>query len=167
MHGSAKIMVGVAAVATIAMVGIPGASAARTTKASASARTRAVGTSYFAPTMAGGGVTIFVSRDRRQVRRTTFAYQQTCTDGTTDYNWDGNQAIPLSAAGKFNTSYDSGPRTDPKFPGETTQLVTAMSGAVNKAGTRIVGTTQVTFTDTTPAGTVKCDTGLVHFTAVD
>jgi hypothetical protein len=168
MRGAVRVVVGLAAAGVIGAVPAAEAmSAGRTVKASTSAKTRAAGTSYFGATSSGGGVAILLSHDRRQVRRSVFAYQTTCTDGTTLSNWDSNDAIPISATGKFNANFDSGPQTSANFPGETRQLVTSISGVINKRGSKIVGTARVTFMDTMAAGSFKCDTGLIKFTAND
>jgi hypothetical protein len=183
----------VAAVATIGMVGDPAAAALaadsapvrvqapatvasakaaataglRTARRSTTAKTRSVGTNYFAPTTSGGGVSISLSRDGRQVRHAVFAFRQTCTDGSAVYAWDPNDAIPVAATGIFKSNFDSGPLTDPTLPGETTDLVTSIGGVISKGGARIVGTARVIFTTTNAARTIKCDTGEVHFTATD
>jgi hypothetical protein len=168
MRGAVRVVVGLAAAGVIGAVPAAEAmQAGRTAKASKSAKARRAGTSYFGATSAGGGVAILLSRDRRQVRRSVFAYQTTCTDGSTFSDWDGTDAIPISAAGKFNANFDSGPQTSANFPGETRQLVTSISGVINKRGSKIVGTARVTFMDAKAVGSFKCDTGLIQFTAND
>lgn len=168
MRGAVKVIAGFTAAAVIGAVPAAGATpAGRGAKASQSAKTRRAGTSYFGATAAEGGVAIRISRDGRQVRQTVFAYKQTCTDGTTIFNWDANTGIPISTAGTFKTNYDSGPQTDAKFPGEVTRLVSSITGTINKSGSRIVGTARVTFTDVKAVGSYACDTGLIRYTASD
>lgn len=142
-------------------------SASRAARASTSAKPRRVGTSYFAPTTAGGGVSISLSLDGREVRRAIFAFRQTCTDGSSVYSWDPDAAIPVTAAGTFKANFDSGQLGDPTLPGETTRLVTSISGVISRSGARIVGTARVVFTAANADRAVKCDTGEVHFTATD
>jgi hypothetical protein len=142
--------------------------AAADASASATAKkSRPAGTAYVASTPAGA-VHLVLSSDRRQVRSALFAYKQACSDGSTNYDYDLYQAIPISANRKFEYRYDSGAQPSATTPGATFAYTETIAGTLNKAGTKIVGTAKSTFSYTDPAGvTTSCDSGTVAFKAVD
>lgn len=145
----------------------PAAAVAVSADAAPVAKKAAPGTSFGATT-ADGGVQLVLTKDRRQVRSTLFAYKYTCTDGDSGFDYDGFKAIRIAADRSFKASYDSGPRPDPGTPGATLTYRSSISGKLNKLGTKIVGTARTTFSYASPAGTsYTCDTGSVAFVAAD
>lgn len=146
------------------------AAVALTSSASAasSAPTRSAGTSFAAST-AIGGVQLVLSRDNRSVRRALFAYETKCTDGDEFFDYDlFRDPIRIAADRTFKYRYDSPPEPSTLVPGTTYSWAHSISGTLNKARTKIVGTARSTLSGTTPAGAAyTCDTGLIRFTASD
>lgn len=125
------------------------------------------GTSFVAATPTGG-VSITMSRDRRQIKSAMFAYKSSCNDGDTTYDYDRYEAIPVGANRKFSYQFKSGPQPVASTPGATYSYTMSFTGLVNKAGTRIIGTARSTFAVMNPAGaSFACDTGTVAFKATD
>jgi hypothetical protein len=123
------------------------------------------GVAFVAET-AAGGLNIVLSADRRRVRTALFSYEQTCSDGDTTYDYDRFVAIPIAANRTFNYHYESGPQAMPATPGASFSYTNTLSGVVNKAGTRIIGSARSTFALSNPAGaSFTCDTGAVKFVA--
>jgi hypothetical protein len=163
------VIVSLAAAGVIGVVpaadAVSGESLAKSAK---STKVPPAGTSYFAPTTPAGGLALVVSRDLREVRRTVFAYQAPCTDGSRGPGtYDVLAPFPIAANRTFRARFDSGPQTSPKYPGLVVQTKISISGAINKSRSRIVGTARAITTITGVAGSDKCDTGLVVFTATD
>jgi hypothetical protein len=130
-------------------------------------QTRPAGTAYVASS-GNGGVQIVLSTDGRQVRTALFAYKLQCSDGSISYDYDVFEKLPVSATRKFSYSYDSGPKADPALPGATFAYTQSISGTLNKAGTKIVGTARAALSYTDAAGAVTtCDTGTIAFKAAD
>ncbi len=128
----------------------------------------AAGGVAFAATTAIGGVSIVLSADRKRIRTALFAYEQTCTDGDTYFDYDRLAAIPIAANRTFSYRWSTPPRADPETPGATYSYAGTLSGVVNKAGTKIVGSARSTHASTNPAGgSYTCDTGAIKFIARD
>jgi hypothetical protein len=136
--------------------------------APASAGAAGGGTSLVAET-SGGHVGLVLSRDGRQVRRAFVAYRVSCSDGTGFTDFDAFRSIPISSAGTFRSSYDSGARPSAEFPGATARFTGTVEGRVNRARTRIAGTARfrLAITSPDPAMAGTCDTGTIRFTAKD
>lgn len=168
MRTTVKRIAGVTAACVVCAT--PAAFAVASADAASATRTkppRPAGTSYVAPT-ANGAVSLVTSSDLHQVRSALFAYKMTCSDGSTQYDYDAYDAIPIGANRQFNYQYDSGPQANPKTPGAMFAYTESFSGMLNKAGTKIIGTARSTLAFTDPAGaTVTCDTGAVKFIAKD
>ena len=125
------------------------------------------GTSFAAET-AKGGVLVTISKDGRQVRHALFANQFKCSDGTSFYDFDAYTKIPISAARKFSSSFEDPPEPIASQPGATISYKQSISGTLNKARTRIVGTARSSYAVVNPAGTsYTCDTGTINFIARD
>jgi len=163
MHRQARTIIGFATVGAVcgAVAFAPGAGVA------AAKPQPPRGTSFAAET-AKGGVQVTISKDGRQVRHVLFAYQSKCSDGTSFYDFDAYVKIPISAARKFSSSFDDPPEPLASQPGATISYKQSISGTLNKAGTRIVGTARSSFAVVNPAGgSYTCDTGTISFTARD
>lgn len=126
------------------------------------------GTSLVAET-SGGHVGFVLSRDGRQIRRAFLAYRVSCSDGTGFTDFEAFRAIPVSATGRFRSSYDSGPRPSAEIPGATVRFTGIVEGRLNPARDRVVGTARFTFAGTSPDAAMNgtCDTGTIRFTAKD
>jgi hypothetical protein len=155
--------------ATCMICAAPAAVALTNTAAAATAKqpTRSAGTSFVAST-AIGGVQISVSRDNRSVRKALFAYEMKCSDGEKFYDYDLFDPIRIGADRSFKYHYDSPAEPSTAVPGTTYTYSQSISGTMNKARTKIVGTARSTMTGTTAAGVAyTCDTGPIKFTAYD
>ena len=56
------------------------------------------------------------------------------------YDFDRYSTIPISAKRKFSSSFDIRPEPPASVPGATISYKQSISGTLNKARTRIVGT---------------------------
>lgn len=158
MHRTVEVIASIGAAGVVATVPAAEAiSAGGRATASASAKGRQAGTSYFGAS-ADGGMTIVVSRDRRQVRTALFAYKTRCTDGATTYDYDVAGGIPIGANRRFTASYDSGPLTDPQSPDITVQTTRSLRGVINKRGSEIVGTARTAFVERRRPASRSCAT---------
>ncbi len=107
-------------------------------------------------------VVIELSRDGRQVQHAVHAWRATCDDGTPFLWHDEYQAIPISAAGSFRSSFDSGQSPDGR-------VSYSIAGKVNKSRTKITGVVKgsVNLRDPVAGTTMTCETSSLSFVARD
>ena len=125
----------------------------------------ASGVTYGAKTSAKWPVMVQVSRDGRQVSYAAAAWSADC-NGTRFSDTEEFKQIPISAGGKFATSYDTG---DYQEGTATIHAAASIAGKLNKRHSKITGKVRVMFSvkDLASGVDFTCDTGTVTFTALD
>ena len=125
----------------------------------------AVGNTYGGVTSQGFPVFVTMNATRRQVVREMAAIEAKCTGGGGFTTPDRFTKVPVSKGGKFRVVY--GPFTQRNDDGTTTDIQGRMTGALNDAKTKIVGTWRLIATDHDLTGAVSdsCDTGLLTWSA--
>lgn len=146
------------AAATAALFVVPALSGA--------AATHSGGTAFTSDLPGNEHVSIVFSRDGRQVKRAFVGYKFKCSDGNGMTDWDYFESLPVSARGKFKSSFDSGDQPSRVEAGTITRYAGSIKGA--RTRTAVVGTARFTLT-LTRAGQqpVTCDTGAIKYTARD
>jgi hypothetical protein len=154
------------ALAAGALVVSPLTAAARPEHGSSRATTAAVGgTVYGGATAQDFPVVIETSKNGRKVVEATIAIRLTCTSGGAFTAPDGYRAMSVSKKRKFSASF--GPVTNRNDDGTTTDFEGRVSGAFNKARTKVSGKWSLKATDHDGAGAVTdtCDSGSISWTA--
>jgi hypothetical protein len=125
----------------------------------------AVGNTYGGVTSKGFPVIVTMNATRRQVVRAIAAVEADCTSEATLNTPDKFTKLAVSKSGKFKVVY--GPYTVRNDDGTTTDYQGRMTGALNDAKTKIVGTWRViaVYHDAAGAVTDTCDSGLLTWSA--
>jgi hypothetical protein len=120
---------------------------------------------YGGKTTAKWPVMVQLSRDGRQVAYAVAAWSAQCTDGPYS-DQETFDHIPVSAAGSFSRSYDTG---DVQQGTATVHYAASITGKVNKRRSRITGTVRVMqhYADPSAGVDSTCDTGTVKYVAVN
>jgi hypothetical protein len=123
------------------------------------------GTVYGGTTAHGFPVVIETSKNGRKVVDSTIAIFMTCSSGAAVTLPDGYRGLPVSKKRKFGASF--GPTTARNDDGTTTDFEGSVSGAFNKARTKVTGKWSLKATDRDAAGGVTdtCDSGSVSWSA--
>jgi hypothetical protein len=156
----------VAAAVLAALTVAPLAAAARPDRGSAHAvATAAAGTVYGGATAQQFPVVITASKNGRKVVMAHIAIRLNCTSGATITLPDGYRGLSVSKKRKFSAAF--GPETNRNADGTTTDLEGTMSGAFNKARTKVSGKWTYTWTDRDASGAVTdtCASGSVSWKA--
>jgi hypothetical protein len=162
---SARRLGWAAAVAAAVMVDAPPA-ASGSPQDGPHARSSAVaGAVYGGITPQGFPVMLELSRNRRQVVRAVIGLHLACTSGDISRQADRYNKMVVSTKGKFRTSF--GPDTLRIPDGTTQDFEGSISGAFNRARTKLSGKWQLKVTIRDAAGTVTdtCDSGNVSWNA--
>jgi hypothetical protein len=120
---------------------------------------------YGGRTAAKWPVMVQLSRDGRQVTYAVAAWTATCNDVRfTDS--EEFEKLPMSAAGKFSESYDTG---DYQEGSATLHFAASIKGTLNKRRSKITGTVRVmsSVRDLANGVDFTCDTGTVKYVAVN
>lgn len=150
----------------LVMVVSPLAAAARPEHGTARATTAgAGGTVYGGVTAQRFPVVIETSKNGRKVVEATIAIRLTCASGGAVILPDGYRGLSVNRKRKFSASF--GPVTSRNDDGTTTDFEGSISGAFNKARTKVSGKWSFKVTDHDAAGalTDSCDSGSVSWTA--
>jgi hypothetical protein len=120
---------------------------------------------YGGKTSAKWPVMVQLSRDGRQVSYAAAAWRADCS-GMPYSSIEEFDAIPVSRTGKFAKSYDTGDFQDGT---STIHAAASITGKLNKQRTKINGTVRVTLSvkDATEGVDFACDTGTVHYVAIN
>jgi hypothetical protein len=120
---------------------------------------------YGGKTSAKWPVMLQLSRDGRQVAYAVAAWSAQCSSGSLS-NHEEFEHLPVSAAGKFSSSYDTG---DYQKGSATLHFAASLTGKINKRRSSITGTVRVMSSVKDPANGVDetCDTGTVKYVAVN
>jgi hypothetical protein len=123
------------------------------------------GTVYGGVTAQDFPVVIETSRNGRKVVEAGIAIRLTCTSGAGIIVPDGYRAMSVSKKRKFTFSF--GPVVDRNDDGTSTDFEGSISGAFNKARTKVSGKWSLKATDRDAAGAITdtCDSGSVSWTA--
>jgi hypothetical protein len=142
---------------------IPVASAAPASVVTPSAT--AVGNTYGGVTSQGFPVVVTMNATRRQVVRAVAAVDAKCSSDLALTIPDRFTKLAVTKGGKFRVVY--GPYTVRNDDGTTTDWQGRMTGALNDAKTKIVGTWRLIASDHDATGAVTdtCDTGLLTWSA--
>ena len=110
-------------------------------------------------------VMLQISRDGRQVAYAVATWSARCTDGQYR-DFEEFEHVPVSARGRFSTSYDTGEYQDGTA---TVRYAASLTGKINKRRTRITGKVRVMLSDKDPANGIDstCDTGTVKYVAAN
>jgi hypothetical protein len=163
---SAVWLGGLGAVAVIATVGIPLASASPSSHGpSARSAGGASGLVFGGRTSQGWPVVIELSRNRRQVAQAVIGIRLPCTTGRFANLPDRYVRLPVNRRRKFSSSF--GPETFRNDDGTTSDFEGSISGSFNRARTRASGRWQLKITDHDNSGAVTgtCDSGSVSWSA--
>jgi hypothetical protein len=123
------------------------------------------GVTYGGMTSAKWPVMVQLSRDGRKVTYALAAWATHCTDGSYSDTEEFEQ-IPISASGKFATSYDTG---DYQQDSATVRYAASIKGKLNRRRSKIAGTVRVMLSVKDSANGVDytCDTGTIKYTLAD
>jgi hypothetical protein len=110
-------------------------------------------------------VVIELNKKGTRVVRASIALHMTCTSGAAFNVSDGYRGMRISKKRKFASSF--GPETNRNSDATTTDFEGSVSGALNKARTKLSGKWQLKITDHDSAGAVTdtCDSGSVSWKA--
>jgi hypothetical protein len=146
-------------------LGVVAAVVAAATCASPALARPAADVTFGGKTSAKWPVMVQLSRDGRQVAYAVAAWSVRCSDGPFSDSEEFTQ-IPVSARGKFSTSYDTGNYQDGSA---TVHFAASLTGKINKRRSRITGTVRVMSSDKDPTNGVDdtCDTGTVRYVAIN
>lgn len=154
------------AVATGVLAVSPLAAVARPQHGSSRAATAGAGGSvYGGATAQHFPVVIETSKNGRKVVKASIALRLSCSSGGSVSLPDAYSALSVSKKRKFSGSF--GPDTIRNDDGTTTDLAGSLSGAFNKARTKVSGkwSLKATEHDATGAVTDTCDSGSISWTA--
>ncbi len=155
----------IGAVAATVVVGVPLAASASPHRSGPEARVAATsGVVYGGRTAQGWPVMIETSTNRGKVVQAVIGLRLTCTSGTFVSLPDRYIRLPISKR-KFGLSF--GPETRNNEDGTTTVSQGSISGALNKAQSKMSGKWQLTLTDHDAAGAVTdtCESGVITWSA--
>jgi hypothetical protein len=121
------------------------------------AKNAPIGQVFGGKTSKGWPVVVELSKDGKKVVNALTGLEFTCTSGMTAVMQDGYGTLPLSAKGAFNSTF--GPEQMGTLPtGEAVMAQGAITGARNKAATKMKGTWSMTVTMLNTATGVAADT---------
>lgn len=120
---------------------------------------------YGGTTSQGWPVVIEVNKSRRQVVRAGTALHLDCTTGNFANLPDTYVRLPVNRRRKFSSSF--GPDTQRNDDGTTSDFSGSISGAFNRARSKVSGRWQPKVTDFDASGAVigTCDSGTVRWSA--
>lgn len=129
-----------------------------------SAKKHAVaGVIYGGFTPQGWPMVVEVSRDRREIVRTSMGFDVPCQTGGSFSDFDNYTHIPIHANGRFQTSYsDSRLNYD---DGTYRIYAGSLRGEMNRPQTKFSGSVHLDFKSYAASGAVAdtCDSGIVKF----
>ena len=125
----------------------------------------AAGLVYGGQTSQGWPVVIQANKSRRQVVRAITALHLECTTGDFSNIPDAYIRLPVNKRRRFSASF--GPDTNRNPDGTTADFSGSISGAFNRARSKVSGTWHfhITEFDTSGAQTGTCDSGNVRWSA--
>lgn len=129
------------------------------------AKRAAAGVVYGGVTPQNWPVVIQVSRDHREVVRSAMGFRLACTLDQTEFGSDIYVHVPIHANRRFKDSYSG--ISDDNPDGTYYVLSGSLRGRVNRAHTKISGSSRFAYTLNDANGAVKnsCDSGVVRFKA--
>jgi hypothetical protein len=154
-----------AVAAIIAAVGVPLAASASPSGHGPSAGSAAArGVMFGGVTPQGWPVAIELKKNHRRVVRAVFGFDMRCTSGDVISAWSRFNDLAVSTKRRFRGSF--GPSTNRYDDGTTSDWEGSMSGRVNRGGSKMSGSSQLTatFYDNAAAVTDTCS-GSVKWTA--
>jgi hypothetical protein len=163
--GSTRRRGWVAAGAAVVTVAVPMAASASAGGAEPRAHSAAtVGAVYGGFTTQDFPVVVVMNKSRRRVVRAGIGIRTSCTSGGIFTVTDGYQDLKISKKGRFSGTFSD---TDRNADGTTTDAEGSVTGALNKARTKVKGTWTIKVTDHDAAGAVTdtCDGGTIRWTA--
>ena len=155
-----------AGVAIAAAVGVPLAASASPDGDGPYARSAAVaGVTYGGVTRQGWPVVIELARTQRRVVRADIGLDLRCTSGDLVSYPDRYVNLRVNTRRKFRARF--GPETQRNDDGTTSDWSGSISGALNRARSKMSGTWRLKLTDYDNAGAVTdtCDSGSISWTA--
>jgi hypothetical protein len=164
--GGGRRVISVFTVGVAVLVLCPFTAAARSERAGTRAGAAGVaGTVYGGETAQNLPVVVETSKNGRKVVKAIVAVRLTCTSGGVATLPDRYTALAVSKARKFGVSF--GPETVRNDDGTTTDFEGSISGAFNKARTKVSGKWSFKLTDHDASGAVTdtCDSGSVTWSA--
>ena len=159
------LRIGLVAVSISAAVGVSlSASASADSGVPPVRSAAAAGLTYGGVTSQGWPVVVQLNKSQSRVVRTVIGLRLGCTSGGFANMGDGFVNLPV-AGRKFRASF--GPITQRYDDGTTYDVEGSVSGALNKARSKVSGTWRLKVTDHDSAGAVTdtCDSGIVRWTA--
>jgi hypothetical protein len=164
---SASRLGGLAAViAVTAAVGVPLAASASPDNGGPYARSAAiVGETYGGVTPQGWPVVIQLSKNQRRVVRAVVGLDLACPSGGFFSYWNRFVDLRVNTRRKFRASF--GPDTQRYDDGTTADFEGSISGALNRARSRVSGKSRLKVTNYNTAGVVTdtCDSGSISWSA--
>ena len=157
---------GLVALSISAAVGVPLAASATPHGDGSYARSAAAaGVTFGGVTPQGWPVVIQFNKSQRRVVRAVIGLQLRCTSGGFANMSDGFVNLPVNTRRKFRARF--GPITQRYDDGTTYDIEGSISGALNRARSKVSGTWHLKVTDHDSAGAVTdtCDSGSVRWTA--
>jgi hypothetical protein len=157
---------GLGAVAGIAAIAVPVAATASSHVADPYAHSSgAAGVFYGGLTSQGWAVVIQVTKNGRQVTSAATGLHMTCSTGVTANVPDRYARLRVNKRRKFSLSF--GPDTVRNDDGTTTDFEGRISGAFNRARSKVSGRWRLQATDHDGTGAVigTCDSGIVRWSA--
>jgi hypothetical protein len=158
-------MVSASGMAVAVVVGLPMVASASAGSAAPRAQSAAtVGAVYGGFTAQDFPVVVVVNKSRSRAVRAGIAIRMSCTSGSTFTLPDSYKDLKISKKGRFSSSFSNTNRND---DGTTTDFEGSVSGALNRARTKVKGTWTIKATDHDAAGAVTdtCDGGTISWTA--
>ena len=155
----------IGAIAATVVVGVPLAASASPHRSGPAARVAATsGVVYGGRTAQGWPVMIETSTNRSKVVQAVIGLRLTCTSGTFVSLPDRYLRLPVKKR-KFGFSF--GPETRNNEDGTTSVTQGSISGALNKARSKMSGKWQLTLTEHDAAGAVTdtCESGVISWSA--
>jgi len=166
MARKSTLRIGLMAVSIGAAVGVPlAASASAHSDVPYAQSAAAAGLTYGGMTSQDWPVVMELNKSRSRVVMGAIGLQLRCTAGGFVSMQDGLSNLPLIGGRRFRARF--GPITQRYDDGTTYDIEASVSGALNRARTKMSGTWRLKFTDHDNAGAVTdtCDSGVVRWTA--
>ena len=155
----------IGAIAATVVVGVPLAASASTHQSGPAARAAATsGVVYGGRTAQKFPVVIEMNKSGNRVVQAVIGMRLTCTSGTFVNLPDRYVRLPVKKR-KFHLSF--GPDTTNNADGTTSVYQGSISGAINKARSKVTGKRQLTLTERDAAGAVTdtCESGVLSWSA--
>jgi hypothetical protein len=166
MAWKSAFRLGLVALSISAAVGVPlAASASAHSDAPYARSAAAAGVTFGGLTAQGWPVVIQFNKSQRRVVRAVIGLELRCTSGGFANMPDGFVNLRVNTRRKFRASF--GPITQRYDDGSTYDLEGSISGALNRARSKVSGKWHLKVTDHDSAGAVTdtCDSGSVRWTA--